>query len=358
MVGALLPCVDRLTVTLPALPEYETVQRQFQADWLSFRAFPWHGNKMGWMRMLEGSHRVSADATIFTYLDVVLRKAANAPIGRLAGSLVWGVWFMPVLRSRSSAWNPSWILSRNARKHRRKQLVQGRPPRWLSGVWVCDPLLRERISPRPGQTIGILPDPWPSKPQVEREEARRHLGLPQGKVLFLHLGVSGPRKGLLDAVAAWQRTAVVADAVLARAGTMRPEESEAMAPLVAQGRAVLHEGYVPDDRLDLYLCACDWVLMPYRHHEGSSSLLSGAAAAGRPVIVPDYGVLGARVRGSSLGLVYPHLSVEGLADAIRRAACLPIESFAEALGKYSANHTMADFAAALRAPLGLAARGI
>ena len=39
---------------------------------------------------------------------------------------------------------------------------------------------------------------------------------------------------------------------------------------------------MPDDTLDLYLRACDWVLMPYRFHEGSSGLLSGAAAAGRP----------------------------------------------------------------------------
>ncbi len=355
MIGALRPCVDRLTVTLPALPEYESVQRQFQAERLSFRTFPWHGDKMGWMRTLEGARRVSADATIFTYLDVVLRKAADAPIGRLAGSPVWGVWFMPVTRSGASAWNPSWILNRGVRRHRRKQRVQGRPPRWLAGAWVCDPLLRDRISPRPGQTIGILPDPWPSIPAADRGEARRQLGLPEGKVLFLHLGVPGPRKGLLDAVAAWQRVEGLPDAILVRAGMMDTGEREAIGTLVSQGRAILHEGYVPDERMDLYLRASDWVLMPYRHHEGSSGLLSGAAAAGRPVIAPDYGVLGGRVQVSHLGLVYPHLSIEGFADAVRRAAGLRIETYADALRQYSAGHTVAEFGAALRAPLGLAA---
>ncbi|MCC6212571.1 MAG: glycosyltransferase [Burkholderiales bacterium] len=356
MIGALEPCLDRLTVTLPELPEYESVQRQFPAERLRFRTFPWHGDKMGWMRTIESARRVRADATIFTYLDVVLRKAAAAPIGRLAGPSVWGVWFMPVPRSRASAWDLSWLLRRDARRQRRKQRVQERPPRWLAGAWVCDPLLRERISPRAGQTIGVLPDPWPSRPAAGMADARRQLRLPEGKSLFLHLGVPGPRKGLIDAVAAWRRAGGLDDAVLVRAGTMDPGESDAMAPLLAQGRAILHEGYVPDERLDLYLRACDWVLMPYRHHEGSSSLLSGAAAAGRPVIAPDYGVLGGRVQGSGLGIVFPHLSVDGFADALGRAAGLPIESFAEALRQYSAGHTVADFAAALRAPLGLAAR--
>jgi glycosyltransferase involved in cell wall biosynthesis len=356
MMDALLPCIDRLTVTYPAAPEYESVGRQFPTECVSFRAFPWHGDKMGWMRTLEGTRRVTADATILTYLDVVLRKAVDTPIDRIAGSPVWGVWFMPVARRHTSSWNPFWLLSRGYRQQRRKQLVQLRPPRWLAGAWVCDPLLRERISPRPGQTIGVLPDPWPSSPAADMGEARRLLCLPEGKILFLHLGVPGQRKGLLDTVAAWQRAAGVDGPVLVRAGAMGPGEREAMTSLVANGHAILHEGYVPEDRLDLYLRACNWLLMPYRHHEGSSGLLSGAAAAGRPVIASDYGVLGRRVQGSNLGLVYPHLSVEGLAAAIRTATSLRIDAFADPLRQYSARHTVAEFAAALRAPLGLAAR--
>jgi glycosyltransferase involved in cell wall biosynthesis len=113
---------------------------------------------------------------------------------------------------------------------------------------------------------------------------------------------------------------------------------------------------VPDEKLDLYLRACDWLLMPYRLHEGSSGLLSGAAAAGRPVIASDYGLIGSRVASSHLGIVYPHLSVEGLAEAIRRASATPIEDFAVPLRRHSDIHTVEDFTAALRAPLGLAPR--
>jgi glycosyltransferase involved in cell wall biosynthesis len=357
MIDALLPCVDRLTVTLPALAEYQEIGRQQPpGSPLTFRPFPWRGDKRAWITMLEGANRVAADLTLLTYLDVVLRKAAGVPLDRLTGSPVWGIWFMPVPRTDLGAWNLSWLTSRRYRKQRRQQLIQRRPPAWLSGAWVCDPLLQERIAPRPGQVVSILPDPWPSRPAVEMDDARRRLGLPEGQKLFLHFGESSERKGLMDAVDAWMRIGDLPNATLVRAGIMAPGQADAMSILIRRGRAILREGYVPDDELDLYLRACDWLLMPYRFHEGSSGLLAGAAAAVRPVIAPDYGLIGRRVTSSNLGIVYPHLSIDGLAEAIRRASAMRIEDFAEPLRRYSANHTVADFTAALRAPLGLAPR--
>lgn len=357
MIDALLPCVERLTVTLPALAEYQEIERQQRpGSALTFRPFAWSGDKRAWLAMLRGAPQVAADLTLLTYLDVVLRKSANVRLDRLTGSPVWGIWFMPVPRRNLSVWNPSWLASRRYRKQRRRQLIQRRPPAWLSGVWVSDPLLQERITPRPGQVVSLLPDPWPSRPAVDMGEARRRLGLPEGQKLFLHFGESSERKGLLDAVDAWMRIGDLPNITLVRAGIMAPGQADAMSILIRRGRAILREGHVPDDTLDLYLRACDWVLMPYRFHEGSSGLLSGAAAAVRPVIAPDYGLIGSRVTSSNLGIVYPHLSVDGLAEAIRRASAMRIVDFAQALRRYSANHTVADFTSALRAPLGLAPR--
>jgi len=357
MIEALLPCVERLTVTVPALAEYLDIeQRLLHPERVAFRSFPWRGDKRDWLAMLKSPHRVTSDVLVLTYLDVVLRKAAGVQIDRLADCPVWGIWFMPAPRKRMSLWNIAWLTNADYRKQRRQQLILRRPPRWLSGAWVCDPLLQERISPRQGQSIHTLPDAWPSRPVSDAGDARKQLGLPAGETLFLHLGDSSNRKGLLDAIGAWERIADLPRVTLVRAGVMAPGQADAMKALILRGRAILHEGYVPDKKMDLYLRACDWILMPYRQHEGSSGLLSGAAAAGRPVISSDYGLLGYRVSSSRLGIVFPHMSVEGLADAVRRATSTPIEDFAGSLGQFSAGHTVADFAAALRSPLGLTPR--
>lgn len=357
MIDALLPCVEQLTVTLPALAEYLEIERRYSTGRpVAFRPFPWSGDKRAWLATLEGTPRVAADLTVLTYLDVVLRRSSAEPLDRMTGSPVWGIWFMPAPRRNLSVWNPSWLASRDYRKHWRRQRIQRRPPPWLSGAWVCDLFLRERISPRPGQCIHILPDPWPSRPALDMGEARRRLGLPEDRKLFLHFGESSERKGLLDAMDAWMRIGDLPGVTLVRAGVMAPGQADAMSVLVRRGRAILREGYVPDDQVDLYLRACDWLLMPYRFHEGSSGLLAGAAAAVRPVIAPNYGLIGHRITSSNLGIVYPHLSIDGLAEAIRRASAMRIEDYAEPLRRYSAGHTVADFTAAMRTPLGLAPR--
>jgi glycosyltransferase involved in cell wall biosynthesis len=358
MLEAFRPCVERVTVTLPDLAEYREIEKQHPAgSQVEFRRFPWSGDKTSWLGTLESVPRISADLTMLSYLDVVLRRSSGVNLDRLTRSSIWGIWFMPAPRRNLSVWHPSWLTSREYRKQWRRQRIQRRPPRWLSGAWVCDPLLQDRISPQPGQSIHVLPDPWPSRPAQDMGEARRRLGLPEDRRLFLHFGESSERKGLLDAVDAWTRIGDMPNATLVRAGTLAPGQADAMAALVASGRAILHEGYVPDDKLDLYLRACDWLLMPYRFHEGSSGLLSGAAAAARPVIAADYGLIGSRVSRSKLGIVYPHRSIDGLADAIRRASTLRIEDFAAPLRRYSDHHTAEDFIAALRTPLGLAPRG-
>ena len=321
VLDALLPCVDQVTVTYPDLDAYKVLDwsRWLDTERLARRPLPWQDGKHAWKTMLTGADRLGADMTLLTYLDTMLKKAADVDLDRLVGSPVWGLWFRPGPRQPISPWNLRRLLSRRDRNQYREQQVLRGPPRWLAGAWLTDPLLLERISPRPGQVLSLLPDPWPSRPTMDAGEARRRLGLPLDKTLFLHLGVPDPRKGLLDAIHAWRDLADLPAAMLVRAGVMAPDQADAMRPLVHDGRAIARAGRIPDDDMDVYLRATDWLLMPYRNHEGSSGLLAGAAAAARPVVTADYGVVGRLTKDSGLGIVYPHLSLPGLTDAIRRA---------------------------------------
>ena len=66
-------------------------------------------------------------------------------------------------------------------------------------------------------------------------EARRRLGLPEGRKLFLHLGESSERKGLLGRGGRPGRAiGDLPNATLVRAGVMAPGQADAMSILIRQ----------------------------------------------------------------------------------------------------------------------------
>ncbi len=354
LLDALLPCLDRVTVTYPDFPAYDALveRARSQPDRLRLRPVTWRSDKLSWPDTLERGDVTDADLVLVTWLDVILKKY-RGDLRRQLGAPIWGLWYLPARPEAASFWNPRRLISGQARGHYREQRVLRRVPTWLDGALVLDDLLARRITPRPGLRIEVLPDPWPTQPDIDQIDARQRLRLPPEKTLFLHFGVANPRKGLLDAASAWERLRDRPDAVLVRAGMTLAGEVQALEALVGEGRAILRNERIPDADVDLYFRACDWVLVPYRQHEGSSGLLSGAAAARRPLIASDYAVIGHRVRQQGLGLWFPHESVDGLLDAVRDALHTPIDRFSAALTAYAESHNLAHFYSALRNALGL-----
>lgn len=62
--------------------------------------------------------------------------------------------------------------------------------------------------------------------------------------------------------------------------------------------------YESDSTADLFLERTATVVLPYRGHLGSSGVMLQALAAGRPVLVPDQGLMAQRVRRFGLGRTY------------------------------------------------------
>ena len=357
LVEAFLPCVPRITITHPDRPDYAPLMdlAAASAGRVVVRALPWRDGRDAWRGMVQGAGSLGADLTILMFLDTLVQQAADEPLDRLLASRVWGLWFLPAPRRELTAWNPRFLVSASYRKKRREQQLLRAPPRWLSGAWVLDSSLAGRISPRPGQRIEVLPDPWPSQPGLSKAGARGRLGLPADQTLFLHAGTDHPRKGLPDAIAAWGLLEDLPQAVLVRAGATDEPARAALQPLLQAGRARLVDRRLDDEELDAFLCASDWILLPYRRHEGSSGLLAGAAAAGRPVITSGYGVVGARVHELGLGLTYAHLSVPALAGAVREACATSGGRFGPGLATFAGSHTVEALARQLRQSLGLPA---
>lgn len=92
---------------------------------------------------------------------------------------------------------------------------------------------------------------------------------------------------------------------------------------------VLEDRYIPDSKVESYLEAADLILVTYQRHVGSSNVLVRAAAAQRPVLGSDFGLVGEQIRRNHLGLAVdttsPKHLAAGLETFIRNPDSLPFD---------------------------------
>jgi hypothetical protein len=180
--------------------------------------------------------------------------------------------------------------------------------KWINDIFFLDERLFASASVSRKYEPAVfhfLPDPWDGNFSISQKDARKQLNIPSDRFVFLNYGVGDKRKGLHLVLDAMQKMSP--PSFLLCAGQLKAERKilSGLESLEKQGRAKIMNRYVSDNETDLCFCACDLVLLPYIRHFGSSSVLSKAAAAGKPVIVSDDGLLGERVRRWKLGLLFP-----------------------------------------------------
>jgi hypothetical protein len=115
-----------------------------------------------------------------------------------------GIWFHPHALESVWRWAPPlgkrWAL--RGRIHR--FLRRARAGRAPEALWVLDEDARRWLGAVRASIPGhVLPDPFEREPRLDRAAARRALGLPADRVIFLHLGSAEPRKGLPDTLGAF-----------------------------------------------------------------------------------------------------------------------------------------------------------
>ena len=149
--------------------------------------------------------------------------------------------------------------------------------------------------------------------------AREKLGLSADETVFLFLGHIRPYKGVLDLIGAFDRIDDP-NARLLIAGKTAPPEAEGVIRDAIRGPSKIdfRPGFVADDSIQVYLNACDLVVLPYR-----DILTSGAAVLamsfGKACVAPRLGCL-PDVLDADGGFLYDARHADGLADAIKEAA--------------------------------------
>ncbi len=143
-----------------------------------------------------------------------------------------------------------------------------------------------------------------------REEARRKLGIPPEDFLFLLAARPEPGKNVASAVEAFR--------------ALRPARGTRLRLLIV-GQvlppAALPEGGsfsrpVPHAEMPEFFAAADAVLSP-SGYESFGLVPLEAMAAGVPVVLPDAGFWGRKIRSEGGGLTYAPGSEKGLLDAMR-----------------------------------------
>ena len=150
---------------------------------------------------------------------------------------------------------------------------------------------------------------------LSREAARSELDLLESDFVYLFVGLCKPYKNVHGLIRAF--TALPGNGVLVIAGKFQDPAYEAeIRAAIAQSpkRIILHAGFIPDEKMQIYLGAANIVVAPYLDVLTSGTAML-ALSFGRPVIAPRIGFL-KDVVVDGCGVLYDPAAPDGLTDAM------------------------------------------
>jgi glycosyltransferase involved in cell wall biosynthesis len=153
---------------------------------------------------------------------------------------------------------------------------------------------------------------------ITKQEARKHLGLPENENIILFFGFIRKYKGLdllLDAMSKLK----AANLKLLIAGEFYEDEKpylQQIQQLGIEDQLIIRTRFIPDSEVKYYLCAADAVIQPYRNAT-QSGVTPLAYHFEKPMVVTNVGGLPILVPDQKAGLVVES-NPEGIANGIIR----------------------------------------
>lgn len=156
--------------------------------------------------------------------------------------------------------------------------------------------------------------------KVSREQARHTLGISESTTVVLFFGLIRLYKGVLELIGTFNQLSVK-EAKLIIVGKVW-NDNLGQGELLKQkalenGHIDFIPGFVPDEKIQLYMNACDVVVFPYRDILTSGAVLL-AMSFGKACIAPNIGCIG-EVLDSGGAFLYNPESEEGLSRAIKES---------------------------------------
>lgn len=235
--------------------------------------------------------------------------------------------YIPTWKNRVQQWRENFLLSRVLRNPQLKTL------------FCLDPFAVKDIENFHGQAKAIhLPDPVLLNNKAELQtDLRESLGIHSHRLVFLLFGALTERKGiyqLLDAIK-YLPTEICDKICLLLIGEANDENQMLIQSKISAIRKsqpvqiVSHYNFVPEQEVQKYFQIANVVLAPYQRHVGMSGILLLAAAAQKPVLSSNYGLMGEIVERYKLGITVDSSVPEEIAKSLSHFLLEPHEQLCD-----------------------------
>jgi glycosyltransferase involved in cell wall biosynthesis len=226
--------------------------------------------------------------------------------------------YVPSFKNRLQHWREKFVILPRVMHHPQ-----------LQNLFCLDPFVVEHMDRFRSKASAVhLPDPvqiYDVPEQHDLEKFQESLGIESGRTVFLLFGaLYDGRKGLpqvLEAISTLspdlcQKLCLLLVGQLGNNSPVPAQLAEISQKLPLQ--ASVRDGFIPEHEVQLYFQSADVILAPYQWHVGMSGIVVQAAAAEKPLLSTDYGLMGEITRHWQLGLVVDSTNPSEIAKGLTR----------------------------------------
>ncbi|ASC71321.1 Glycosyltransferase Type 1 [Halomicronema hongdechloris C2206] len=291
-----------------------------------------------WDLLLKYIKKLNASYCITLYFDTCMLPAA---LGKHPACELAGIYFRPTFHYADLNQEHQASIADKLQKIREKvilKLLDKKPN--IAKILCLDKFAVADLNKTFKQTHAMaLPDPVeihsgsPEFTNQRIQDMKAALGIDNHRKTFLLFGSLTHRKGIPQVLTALQQLPedLAKKLCIALVGESNQAESiNSNIEIICQQKPVQivrYYDFVPEADVPIYFALADVVLAPYQKHVGMSGILLLAAAAGKPVLSSDYGLMGELVRRYQLGLTIDSSQPEHIADALTQYLSQPSTTF-------------------------------
>lgn len=288
-----------------------------------------------WSILENYAHKLKADHCVVMWFDHILQLPLA--LHRRFPCAISGICFRPMFHYLQ--WDHQALSFTDRLKAWRQLLLYFSAVRHpqLQNLFCLDPFVPRMIN-NLSQYNKALPLPEPVEPrfkpidQIDLDTLKKTLKVEPQRKILLFFGAIAARKGIFELIRSLKQLSpkTCQKITLLLVGEIvHPAERQKIIPLIQDLKdttsiqIILREEYVYHDDMVNYFALADIILAPYQKHIGMSNILLQAAAAGKPVISANYGLMGRMIHIHELGIATDTLQAQAIAKAIEKALNQP-----------------------------------